>query len=142
MLRRASLVLCDEVTASIDYQTDKLVQETLRSSPALRDATVLTVAHRLRTIADSDLVVVLDAGRLVEVRICCSCICHQLSLSVVVCRRLSSSATYKRIYYTRSEPKHKIQSQPSHILSTSFSHSGLTSYLSLSRILFRSFFAG
>jgi ABC-type methionine transport system ATPase subunit len=81
-------VLCDEVTASIDYQTDKLVQETLRSSPALRDATVLTVAHRLRTIADSDLVVVLDAGRLVEVRICCSCICHQLSSSVVVCRRL------------------------------------------------------
>ena len=66
ILRRSKVVLMDEVTASIDYLTDRLIQETIRTSPALRDATIITVAHRLRTIADSDLIVVVHAGEVVE----------------------------------------------------------------------------
>lgn len=66
ILRRTSIVLMDEVTASIDYHTDKLIQQTIRSSPSLKDSTIITVAHRLRTIADSDLVVVIHNGTLVE----------------------------------------------------------------------------
>eukprot|EP00597_Dinobryon_sp_UTEXLB2267_P000867 CAMPEP_0170058302 /NCGR_PEP_ID=MMETSP0019_2-20121128/977_1 /TAXON_ID=98059 /ORGANISM="Dinobryon sp., Strain UTEXLB2267" /LENGTH=1219 /DNA_ID=CAMNT_0010263211 /DNA_START=4007 /DNA_END=7666 /DNA_ORIENTATION=+ len=66
ILRRCSLVLMDEVTASIDFETDRLIQKTIRHSAAFAGATVLTVAHRLRTIADSDLIVVLQEGRLVE----------------------------------------------------------------------------
>jgi ABC-type multidrug transport system fused ATPase/permease subunit len=66
ILRRCKVVLMDEVTASIDFQTDRLIQETIRTSPALRDATIVTVAHRLRTIADSDLIVVIQAGVVVE----------------------------------------------------------------------------
>ena len=62
ILRGCSVVLMDEVTASIDFETDRLIQETIRSSPALARATILTVAHRLRTIADSDVIVVLSAG--------------------------------------------------------------------------------
>lgn len=66
VLRMSPVVLCDEVTASIDYQTDKLIQETIRTSPSLRNSTIITIAHRLRTIADSDVVVVINAGRVVE----------------------------------------------------------------------------
>ena len=62
ILRGCSIVLMDEVTASIDFETDRLIQETIRSSPALSRATILTVAHRLRTIADSDIIVVLSPG--------------------------------------------------------------------------------
>jgi len=66
ILRRSKVVLMDEVTASIDYLTDRLIQETIRTSPALRDSTIITVAHRLRTIADSDLIVVVQAGEVIE----------------------------------------------------------------------------
>jgi ABC-type multidrug transport system fused ATPase/permease subunit len=66
ILRESKVVLMDEVTASIDYLTDRLIQETIRTSPALRDSTIITVAHRLRTIADSDLIVAVHAGEVVE----------------------------------------------------------------------------
>jgi ABC-type multidrug transport system fused ATPase/permease subunit len=62
ILRRCKVVLMDEVTASIDYATDRLIQQTIRSTEALKDATIITVAHRLLTVADSDMVVVLEPG--------------------------------------------------------------------------------
>jgi ABC-type multidrug transport system fused ATPase/permease subunit len=65
-LRTASIVLCDEVTASVDYQTDRLIQDTLRTAPAFRDCTIVTIAHRLRTIADYDMVCVVSAGEVAE----------------------------------------------------------------------------
>ena len=66
MLRRSAVVLMDEVTASIDYNTDRLIQSTIRTSSALKNATIITVAHRLRTIADSDLILVIEKGKLKE----------------------------------------------------------------------------
>jgi len=66
ILRKSRIVLMDEVTASIDYQTDKLIQTTIRTSAALKSSTIITVAHRLRTIADSDIIVVIDKGSLTE----------------------------------------------------------------------------
>jgi ABC-type multidrug transport system fused ATPase/permease subunit len=62
ILRKSKVVLMDEVTSSIDYSTDKLLQETIRTCPELRSATILTIAHRLRTIADSDFILVLGPG--------------------------------------------------------------------------------
>ena len=66
ILRRCRIVLMDEVTASIDYVTDRLIQKTIRTSEQLKAATIITVAHRLRTIADSDMIVVIHDGRIVE----------------------------------------------------------------------------
>jgi ABC-type multidrug transport system fused ATPase/permease subunit len=62
---RGRLVLLDEATSNVDGETDKLMQTLIRNE--FNDHTVITVAHRLETILDSDVVLVLDGGKLVEV---------------------------------------------------------------------------
>jgi len=52
----------DEATASIDYNTDSKIQETIRELKS----TIITIAHRLQTIVDYDKVLVLDKGEVVE----------------------------------------------------------------------------
>jgi len=66
LLLRAKIYILDEATANIDYATDARLQKMMRKHPTFAGATVLTVAHRLATIRDSDLVAVLDAGKVVE----------------------------------------------------------------------------
>ncbi|KAF8515056.1 P-loop containing nucleoside triphosphate hydrolase protein [Hysterangium stoloniferum] len=51
-------------TSAIDYATDSIIQNTLRK--ALKDVTLITVAHRLQMIMDADKIMVLDAGNMVE----------------------------------------------------------------------------
>ena len=64
LLKQARLLLMDEATSNVDNATDAVIQATIRS--AFAGCTVLTIAHRLHTIIDSDRILVLAAGVLVE----------------------------------------------------------------------------
>ncbi|BGP16287.1 hypothetical protein JCM10213_008267 [Rhodosporidiobolus nylandii] len=64
LLRRSSVIIMDEATASVDFETDEKIQRVVQDDFA--DSLVLTIAHRLRSIVTYDLVCVLDKGRVVE----------------------------------------------------------------------------
>ncbi|KNC77383.1 hypothetical protein SARC_10150 [Sphaeroforma arctica JP610] len=64
ILQQPTVMLMDEATASLDLMTDRLIQKTIRLH--FHNATVIQVAHRLDTVIDSDRVLVLDQGLIVE----------------------------------------------------------------------------
>lgn len=64
LLKNAPIVLLDEATASMDAESETLVQKAL--STLLKGKTVLVIAHRMRTIANADKVVVLEHGHVAE----------------------------------------------------------------------------
>jgi ATP-binding cassette subfamily C (CFTR/MRP) protein 1 len=65
MLTPSNILVLDEATAAVDIETDAMLQATLRS-PLFSKRTIITVAHRLNTIVDSDRVLVLERGEVVE----------------------------------------------------------------------------
>ena len=64
LLRRTKVLVLDEATASVDPETDNFIQATVRES--FKDATIMTIAHRLPTVVDYDRILVMDAGRVAE----------------------------------------------------------------------------
>ncbi|KAG0179987.1 hypothetical protein DFQ28_002186 [Apophysomyces sp. BC1034] len=64
LLKRANVVLMDEATASVDFETDKTIQRTIATEFA--DCTILCIAHRLHTVIEYDRILVLDQGEIKE----------------------------------------------------------------------------
>ena len=60
ILKRSKIVVLDEATASVDTATDNLIQRTLRQQ--FKETTVITIAHRISSVLDSDMVLLLDNG--------------------------------------------------------------------------------
>ncbi|MCT7656888.1 ABC transporter ATP-binding protein [Mycobacterium deserti] len=64
VLARPQLLILDEATSSVDTRTELLIQQAM--AELRRDRTSFIIAHRLSTIRDADLIVVMDAGRILE----------------------------------------------------------------------------
>lgn len=64
MLRRSPVLIMDEATASIDFETAQRIQSVLREE--MRESTVITIAHRLEAVKNADYCVVLGKGKLIK----------------------------------------------------------------------------
>ena len=64
ILRKSKIIVMDEATASIDYQTEEIIQKAIHE--LLKNSTILTIAHRIKTIINCDRIITLDNGSVVD----------------------------------------------------------------------------
>lgn len=108
LLRRSKVILCDEATASVDYDTDEKISTTMREE--FSDSTLLVIAHRLRTICDFDKVLVLDQGHVVEYASPASLIADTSSKFHALCR--ASGRSEFKLLKKMAEGKAKFSVKP------------------------------
>lgn len=85
LLRSPKIILLDEATASIDYASDAKIQETIRKE--FSGNTILTIAHRLRSVIDYDKILVMDGGEVKEFDHPYSLLLNKNSLLYSMCER-------------------------------------------------------
>ncbi|KAF9893974.1 hypothetical protein FE257_008945 [Aspergillus nanangensis] len=66
VISKPKIAILDEATSAVDKSTDDHIQRALRSAFGESETTLLVIAHRLKTIVDSDMLLVMDSGRIVE----------------------------------------------------------------------------
>ena len=64
LIKKSKIILMDEATANIDYKTETFLQNSINKQ--LKDCTVITIAHRIKTIINYDKILVLSNGEIVE----------------------------------------------------------------------------
>ena len=64
LIKKSKIILMDEATANIDYKTETFLQNSINKE--LKDCTVITIAHRIKTIINYDKILVLNNGEMVE----------------------------------------------------------------------------
>jgi len=64
ILKRPRILVFDEATSSLDSHTEQAIQQTL--AEVAEDHTTLVIAHRLSTVVDADLILVMESGRILE----------------------------------------------------------------------------
>lgn len=64
LIQKNKIIVIDEATANVDYETDRKIQQAIKQN--FGECTTLTIAHRVDTIMDSDRVMVLSGGTVVE----------------------------------------------------------------------------
>lgn len=79
MLKRSRILFMDEATASVDSQTDAVIQKIIREDFAA--CTIISIAHRIPTVMDCDRVLVIDAGNHIELDTLFTLIQHSYTLN-------------------------------------------------------------
>ena len=67
LLKHSKILFLDEATASVDTQTDVVIQAIIREE--FKESTVVSIAHRIPTVIDSDKVIVMEAGMIITTSI-------------------------------------------------------------------------
>jgi len=78
IVRKSPILLLDEATSSVDAETDKAIQQTIRS--VFEKQTILTIAHRIDTILDYDRILIMDNGKKMEFDTPSALLCDEKSM--------------------------------------------------------------
>nr|QNH67890.1 ATP-binding cassette transporter subfamily C member 4 X7 [Brachionus rotundiformis] len=87
ILKKTKILIIDEATANVDYNTDAIIQRTIRDQ--FKDCTVLTIAHRLATVVDSDRILCLSEGNIINFGVPKELLSDQTSILYELTKKLS-----------------------------------------------------
>nr|QUF59454.1 ATP-binding cassette transporter Abcc4-1 [Brachionus angularis] len=95
ILKKTKILIIDEATANVDYKTDSIIQQTIREQ--FKQCTVLTIAHRLATVVDSDRILCLSEGKIINFGIPKDLLDDETSILYELTKKLSPNEK-KHIY--------------------------------------------
>ncbi|KAI8868267.1 P-loop containing nucleoside triphosphate hydrolase protein, partial [Ramicandelaber brevisporus] len=100
LARSPRVLLLDEASSNVDFETDAKIQATIRESFA--SSTLLTVAHRLRTVIDYDRILVLEKGQVAEFDTPASLIDRDGSIFRSMCQQTGEFDTLRDIAHSKA----------------------------------------